>query len=90
MLDRLKTLNGHGVFDEKEVRVLIEAFESAWRAVRESGARLASNGQVEATREVLALRIIEVATSSGVRDSIHLRDDALLHLTQSNRRSSGC
>jgi hypothetical protein len=78
------------VFDEDEVRMLIVAFESAWRAIQESGASFASNGQAEATRELLALRIIDVATSSGVRDSIYLRDDALLYLTQSSRRSSGC
>jgi hypothetical protein len=78
------------MFDENDVRVLIVAFESAWRAIQESGASFASNDQVEATRELLALRIIEVAKLSGVRDSIHLRDDALLYLTQSNRRSSGC
>jgi hypothetical protein len=90
LLSRLETLNGHGVFDEDEVRMLIVAFESAWRAIQESGASFASNGQAEATRELLALRIIDVATSSGMRDSIYLRDDALLYLTQSSRRSSGC
>jgi hypothetical protein len=90
LLSRLETLNGHGVFDEDEVRMLIVAFESAWRAIQESGASFASNGQAEATRELLALRIIDVAMSSGMRDSIYLRDDALLYLTQSSRRSSGC
>jgi hypothetical protein len=78
------------VFDEDEVRMLIVAFESAWRAIQQSGANFASNGQAEAARELLALRIIDVATSSGVRDAIYLRDDALLYLTQSSRRSSGC
>jgi hypothetical protein len=90
VLSRLETLNEYGVFDEGEVRMLIVAFESAWRAIQESGASFASNGHAEATRELLALRIIDVATLSGVRDSIHLRDDALLYLTQSSRRSSGC
>jgi len=90
VLKRLETLNGNLVFDEDEIRVLIVAFESAWRAVQQSGASFASDGHVEATRELLALRIIEAAKSSGARDYIHLRDDALLYLTQSNRRSSGC
>jgi hypothetical protein len=70
--------------------MLIVAFDSAWQAVQESGANFGSNGEVVATRALLALRIIEVAKSSGVRDSIQLRDDALLYLTQSNRKSSGC
>jgi hypothetical protein len=43
----------------------------------------------EATRELLALRIIEVARSSGVRDYAHLRDDALLYLARASRRSTG-
>jgi hypothetical protein len=90
VLKRLETLKGDVVFDKDEIRVLIAAFESAWQAVQESGASFASNGHVEATRELLALRIIEAAESSGACDYIHLRDDALLYLTQSNRRSSGC
>jgi hypothetical protein len=87
---RIETPNRYGAFDEDEVRMLIVAFDSAWQAVQESGASLGSNGEVVATRALLALRIIEVAKSSGVRDPIQLRDDALLYLTQSNRRSSGC
>jgi len=81
---------GDEVFDEDAVRVLVAAFDAAWQAVQECGASFASNGQAEATRELLALRIIEVARSTGLRDPIHLCDDALLYLTQSNRRSSGC
>ena len=90
MLKHLEKPNGDGVFDEDAVRVLVAAFDAAWQAVQESGASLASDGQAEATRELLALRIIDVAKSTGPRDHIHLRDDALLYLTQSNRRSSGC
>ena len=49
--------------------------------------------QAEATRELLALRIIEMA-KLGERDPHRLREDALLHLAQSNlaqrnSRSSG-
>jgi hypothetical protein len=87
---RIETSNRYGAFDEDEVRMLIVAFDTAWQAVQESGASLSSNGEVVATRALLALRIIEFAKSSGVRDPIQLCDDALLYLTQSNRRSSGC
>jgi aspartate oxidase len=90
VLKHLEKAGGDGTFDEDAVRVLVAAFDAAWQAVQESGASFASNGQAEATRELLALRIIEVAQSTGVRDHIHLRDDALLYLTQSNRSSSGC
>ena len=90
MLKHLEKLNEYGVFDEDAVRVLVAAFDAAWQVVQECGASFESNGHAEATRELLALRIIEVAQSTGVRDHIHLRDDALLYLTQSNRRSSGC
>jgi hypothetical protein len=80
----------NGVFNEDAVRVLVAAFDAAWQAVQGCGASFESNGQAEATRELLALRIIEVAQSTGLRDPIDLRDDALLYLTQTNRRSSGC
>lgn len=90
MLKLVEKPGEDGVFDEDAVRVLVAAFDAAWQAVQECGASFASNGQAEATRELLALRIIEVARSTGLRDHVHLRDDALLYLTQSNRRSSGC
>ena len=90
MLKLVEKPGGDGVFDEDAVRVLVAAFDAAWQAIQECGASFASNGQAEAIRELLALRIIEVAKSTGLRDHIHLRDDALLYMTQSNRRSSGC
>ena len=90
MLKLVEKPGGDGVFDEDAVRVLVAAFDAAWQAVQECGASFASTGQAEATRELLALRIIEVARSTGLRDLINLRDDAMLYLTQSNRRSSGC
>ena len=89
-LKHLEKANGNGVFDEDAVHVLVAAFDTTWQAVQEGGVSFASNGQAEATRELLALRIIEVAQSTGLRDHICLCDDALLCLTQSNRRSSGC
>ena len=46
-----------------------------------AGAFFASNGQSEAAREVLALRIIGMARL-GERDPRRLRDDALLHIAQ--------
>ena len=75
-------------FDDNEVRVLVEAFDQAWKAVEDSGASIAPGAHSEATRELLALRIIEIA-QLGERDPNRLRDDALLYLTRTNLKSTG-
>jgi hypothetical protein len=74
------------VFDPDEVRILTTAFDEAWKAVQNSGFSFASSGHSEATREFLALRIVEMA-QLGERDSHRLRDDAILHLARSNLKS---
>ena len=86
----LKLLAKHALadaFDDNEVRVLVEAFEHAWKAVQDSGACIAPGAHSEATRELLALRIIEIA-QLGERDPNRLRDDALLYLTRTNLKST--
>ena len=77
-----------GAFDDNEVRILVEAFEQAWKAVEDSGAPFGSEDHVSATRERLALRIIEIA-QLGERDLNRLRDDALLYLARINLKSAG-
>ena len=77
-----------GAFDSDEVKVLTDAFDQAWKAVEESGVCFASNAYKNATREVLALRIIEIA-QLGERDPNRLRDDALLYLARTNLKSTG-
>ena len=84
----LEEAEGEGAFDENDVSVLTAAFDATWQAVLKAGASFA-NGEAEATRELLALRIIKIARS-GVWDQHRLRDDALLYLTQSTAKSSGC
>ena len=64
-----------GAFEDNEVRILVDAFDQAWKAVQDSGAPFASEGQ--ATRERLALRIIEIA-QLGERDRNQLRDDSVV------------
>jgi hypothetical protein len=64
-----------GAFDSDEVKVLTDAFDQAWKAVEESGVCFASGTYKNATREILALRIIEIA-QLGERDPNRLRDDA--------------
>jgi hypothetical protein len=88
MLKRLKEIAAGGVFDPYTARILTAAFDDAWKSVQESGVTFPSNAHADATREILALRIIEMA-QLGERDQRRLRDDALLHLAQSNLRSSG-
>ena len=65
----------------------MHAFDQAWKAVEDSGAPFASEGQASATREQLALRIIEVA-QVGERDPNRLRNDALLYLARTNLKST--
>jgi hypothetical protein len=74
--------DGSGAFDSDEVKVLTDAFDQAWKVVEESGACFASGTYKNATREILALRIIEIA-QLGERDPNRLRDDALLYLAKS-------
>ena len=77
-----------GAFDDHQVRILVHAFDQAWKAVQDSGAPFASEGQASATRERLALRIIEIA-QLGEGDPNRLRDDALLYLARTNLKSTG-
>jgi hypothetical protein len=77
-----------GAFDSDEVKVLTDAFDQAWKAVEESGVCFASSTYKNAAREVLALRIIEIA-QLGERDPNRLRDDALLYLARTNLKSTG-
>jgi hypothetical protein len=87
MIHHLQKHAQEGVFEPDQVRVLTAAFEEAWKAVQGSGP-IASNGHAEATREILALRIIEKARL-GETDPIRLRDDALLHPAQTKLNDAG-
>jgi hypothetical protein len=56
--------------------------------VSDSGAPFASAEHAAATRELLALRITEMA-QLGSRDPNRLRKDALLYLARTNLKSTG-
>jgi hypothetical protein len=77
-----------GAFDSDEVKVLTQAFDQAWQAVEMSGICFSSDAYKNATREVLALRIIEIA-QLGERDPNRLREDALLYLARTNLKTTG-
>ena len=87
----LQTLAKHafaGAFDDNAVRVMVEALDQAWKAVQENGASVAAKGHAKAARELLALRIIEIA-QLGEHDPARLRDDALAYLARTNLKSTG-
>ena len=88
MLKRLENYGGEAVFAPDVVRILTAAFDDAWKSIQEGGTTFPSDRHADAIRELLALRIIETARL-GERDQRRLRDDALLHLTDSDLRSSG-
>jgi len=77
-----------GAFDDNAVRVMVEALDQAWKAVQENGASVAAKGHAEAARELLALRIIEIA-QLGEHDPARLRDDALAYFARTNLKSTG-
>jgi hypothetical protein len=67
------------VFGPDTVRLLGEALDEAWRSLQTNGVYFTSRGQAEATREKLALGIIEMA-KKGERDPQRLRAAALQRL----------
>ncbi len=67
----------HGVFDPEDVRVLVAAFDDAWRRLRDAGPEFASERESEAMRDTIAKYIIEQARH-GERDGRRLREGALL------------
>jgi hypothetical protein len=80
----LRTIAKHALaraFGDKDIRVLVEALDQAWNRLQRSGSALINDGLSKVTRELLALRIIELALL-GKRDPSRLRDGALHYLAQ--------
>jgi hypothetical protein len=75
-----------GVFSPDDVRILVAAFDSAWRSLVASGMILELERESEAARDTLAKHIIEQARY-GERDQGRLRDGALLQYAQSRLTS---
>jgi hypothetical protein len=70
-----------GVFDPEQVGILGAAFDQTWQAVQETGTPFASNGIAEATRDLVALRIIAMARL-GELDCDRLREGVLRYLAE--------
>ena len=66
-----------GVFDDRAMKVMADAFDAACRALRDTG-------QPEVVKEVMAQRIV-VAARNGERDARRLRDVALAALPPRSR-----
>jgi hypothetical protein len=75
-----------GVFDPDDIRVLVAAFEDAWRSLADSGVSLMSDRDRDILRNELAKCIIEQARH-GERDQRRLCDGALLHHAQLSLQS---
>jgi hypothetical protein len=75
-----------GVFQPDDVRILVAAFDSAWRSLLASGITFESDRELQAVRDRLAKYIIEQARY-GERDQRRLRDGALLQYAQSKLKS---
>lgn len=72
-------LSAPGQFDPETIKLLSNAFETAWHALERAGDRRAL--QRDRVRDLLARRIIEAA-QLGERDGDILVRDALEHLQQ--------
>jgi hypothetical protein len=70
-----------GVFDPEQARTVTAAFDQTWLAVQDTGTPFASDGVAEATRDVLALRIIAMA-GLGELDCDRLHEAALRYLAE--------
>ena len=63
-------------FDQQTCEAMGSAFDTAWRQLLVSGTHLASSAYADATREALAMHMIDLA-KRGQRDVNRLRDDAV-------------
>jgi hypothetical protein len=85
MLSAIEKYAG-GVFSPDDVRILVAAFDGAWRSLLASGITFESDRESEAVRATLARYIIEQARF-GERDQGRLRNGALLQYAQSKLKS---
>ena len=77
---------GGGVFNPDDVRILVAAFDDAWRSLLVSGITFESDRESKAVRDTLAKHVIDQARY-GERDRRRLRDGALLQYAQSELKN---
>jgi hypothetical protein len=80
----IRPLLAKTAFDPETADVLVAAFDTSWKLLKISGSILAAVPESDATREILARRIIETA-QLGEKDPFKLVDDALANLASVRR-----
>ena len=75
----------HKLFDPGTCEAMGLAFDSAWQKLLGSGTHLAASRYADATREALAMHIIDLA-EQGIHDVNRLRDDAVAFVLQALER----
>src|SRR5262249_28353406 len=85
MLQLVKKLGEEEAFGPEDLRVLADAFDTAWVAVEASGAPFSEPDYRERAQEILAKSIIQAA-KSGERDQRALSEGALLQLSKASMR----
>jgi hypothetical protein len=85
MLSAIDKYEG-GFFSPDDVRILVAAFDGAWRSLLASGITFESDRESEAVCATLAKYIIEQARFDE-RDQGRLRDEALLRYAQLSLKS---
>jgi hypothetical protein len=86
MREFIKESGAEGIFDSATLKILVGAFDDAWKSLQTSGAPFAAENYTATARNVLAKYIIEAA-KSGERDRHRLSEGALLQLARTKLRS---
>jgi hypothetical protein len=86
MLEFIKNSGAKAGFDPATIRILVGAFDEAWKSLQTSGAPFAGERYTATARDVLAKHIIEAA-KKGERNPHRLSEGALLQLAQTKLRS---
>ncbi len=86
MREFIKESGAERIFDPVTLKVLVGAFDDAWKSLQTSGAPFAAENYTATARNVLARHIIEAA-KSGERDRHRLSEGALLQLARTKLRS---
>jgi hypothetical protein len=86
MREFINESGAEALFDPATLKVLVGAFDDAWKSLQTSGAPFAAENYTATARNVLARHIIEAA-KSGERDRHRLSEGALLQLAKTKLRS---
>lgn len=75
-------------FDPALTPILTQAFDRAWATVQASGVAARLDGNADAVREAIALRIVTMA-ETGMTNASDLAMDALAHVTEKTFPEAG-